>query len=143
MFVLFSKLLKLAFPLFKEYLTSSLKEQGKTSYGLKVLAQLIVVVWLTIIINYLVEQASLNLSLHEPLIKQYGEIYKRNREQAYEISTLRSQMVEKDALIVSLTHTVMEADPSASPPVEFIYDTHKHEMIVRPTPSDNKKQTTP
>lgn len=138
MFVLFSKLLKLALPLFKEYLTSSLKEQGKTSYGLKVLAQLILVVWLTIMINYLVEQASLNLSLHEPLIKQYGEIYKRNREQAYEISTMRAQMAEKDALIVKLTHQVMEADPTANPPVEFIYDSNKHEMIVRST-TDNKK----
>lgn len=116
-------------PLIKEYITSGDKRKDILSLHTMSIWVIISLMVGTLCSLYLAEQATANLTLHEPLIKQYQKLTQENAklkaEQILFKSTLSACREE-----VGVALSICTANPTKSePPSEIVYDKKTQTMV--------------
>lgn len=125
------KLFTTFLPLIKEYITSSDKRKDILSLRTMTAWVIISLVIGTGCALYLAEQAVNNLTLHEPLIKQYTKIQQENQKLKAEQSLLRKTLSTcKEETRTALSICSIQEPAAVTPTQEYVYDPKSHTMIL-------------
>lgn len=125
------RLLATFLPLIKEYITSSDKRKDILSLRTMTAWVIITLMVITGCTLYLSEQAINNLSIHEPIIKQYNKVYQEN------VKLLAGQDALKKAIRTCKEETstalsicgIKETD-TLTTAQEYVYDPKSHTMVL-------------
>ena len=125
------KLLTTFLPLIKEYITSSNKRKDILSLRTMTAWVIITLVLGTGCTLYLSEQAINNLTIHEPLIKQYNKLQQDYHKLEAERALLRKNLSEcRDETHVALSMCGIPEPVKVVPTKEYVYDPKTHTMIL-------------
>lgn len=122
-------LLKLAWPLLKEYGISSLRLKKTNGRLFAIIVGFVGLVYMAGLVAYLAEQANQNLELHQPLIEQYNALAKDHYKLQVELDTTRNQYHICERKFGELITTCSAVKTSGSDEVNYIYDTERKVMI--------------
>lgn len=113
-------------PLVREYLSS--KDNRKDILSLRSMtAWVIMVLVLTTGCSlYLSEQATANLAIHEPITKQYNQLYQQNIKTKEHLQVIQEALVKCEAKVENTLTTCTAAVPKVP---EFTYDPKTHTLI--------------
>ena len=118
------QLLKLVFPLLREYGISNLrmKRNGKK---ITFLATATTIFILTLFIGYLSEQATTNLRLHEPIARQYQTLEKNDQRLIQQLEVVRQSRRACEGMLQECRDKFPTSVPLAS-----TYDPEKKIMVI-------------
>jgi hypothetical protein len=125
------KLFTTFLPLIKEYITSS--DKRKDILSLRTMSAWVII---SLVIGtgcalYLAEQAVNNLTLHEPLIKQYTKIQQENQKLKSEQSLLKKTIATyKEETRTALSICSIQDPVTVAPAQEYVYDPKSHTMVL-------------
>lgn len=123
----FVKVFKIIAPLMKEYLISNLRINTKDGRGMLTIITVFLIAWLSILIFYIGEQATNNLTLHKPLIEQYKSNYNEKMALKRELDDYRNKLATCEvygAKLYSQCHT-------SGPRTDLVYDPVKGIMVEK------------
>lgn len=125
------KLFTTFLPLIKEYITSSDKRKDILSLQTMTAWVIISLVIGTGCALYLAEQAVNNLTLHEPLIKQYTKIQQENQKLKSEQILLKNTLATcKEETRTALSICTIQEPATATPQPDYVYDPKTHTMVL-------------
>ena len=125
------KLFTTFLPLIKEYITSSDKRKNILSLQTMTAWVIITLVIGTGCALYLAEQAVNNLTLHEPLIKQYTKIQQENQKLKSEQILLKNTLATcKEETRTALSICTIQEPATVTPQPDYVYDPRTHTMVV-------------
>ena len=125
------KLFTTFLPLIKEYITSSDKRKNILSLQTMTAWVIITLVIGTGCALYLAEQAVNNLTLHEPMIKQYTKIQQENQKLKSEQILLKNTLATcKDETRTALSLCTIQEPATVTPQPDYVYDPRTHTMVV-------------
>ncbi len=125
------KLFTTFLPLIKEYITSSDKRKDILSLRTMTAWVIISLVIGTGCALYLAEQADNNLTLHEPLIKQYTKIQQENQKLKSEQILLKNTLATcKEETRTALSICTIQEPATVTPQPDYVYDPKTHTMVV-------------
>ena len=125
------KLFTTFLPLIKEYITSSDKRKNILSLQTMTAWVIITLVIGTGCALYLAEQAVNNLTLHEPLIKQYTKIQQENQKLKSEQILLKNTLATcKEETRTALSICIIQEPATDTPQPDYVYDPKTHTMVV-------------
>lgn len=125
------KLFTTFLPLIKEYITSS--DKRKDILSLRTMTTWVIV---TLMVGtgctlYLSEQAINNLTIHEPIIKQYNKVHQENVKLLAEQELLKKAMRTcKEETATALSICTIKDTPTPSTAQEYVYDPKSHTMVL-------------
>lgn len=117
------QLLKLVFPLLREYGSSTLRMK-RGGQKLTFIASAATIFILSMFVSYLNEQATTNLRLHEPLARQYQALEKNNQRLTQQLEAARQTQYICDAMLDEYKGLC----PSV-PKGQLVYDPEKKIMV--------------
>lgn len=124
------QLLKLVYPLMKEYGFSNLKlNNGRR--GAFTFVCIVTIFLLTLFNIYATEQATRNLSLHKPVIDQYNDLVKENAKLKQQLDSVKLNLYqcESRAYELATSKGIVTADGQAK---EYVYDPKSKMIIEKP-----------
>ena len=125
------KLFTTFLPLIKEYITSSDKRKDILSLRTMTAWVIISLVIGTGCALYLAEQADNNLTLHEPLIKQYTKIQQENQKLKSEQILLKNTLATcKEETRTALSICTIQEPATVTPQPDYVYDPKTHTMVL-------------
>lgn len=129
------KVLKTSFPLAKEYFLSSKLTRAQR---FKKIAPFLIVlgfIVLTAINIYLSEQAKQNLTIHEPIIRQFNDLNtdKTNLEQR--VKSLQNNLYDCERRAHTAINECQTAVENLKEKTEFVYDPATNTMVKLPPKS--------
>lgn len=125
------KLFTTFLPLIKEYITSSDKRKDILSLQTMTAWVIITLVIGTGCALYLAEQAVNNLTLHEPLIKQYTKIQQENQKLKSEQILLKNTLATcKEETRTALSICTIQEPATVTPQPDYVYDPKTHTMVL-------------
>lgn len=125
------KLFTTFLPLIKEYITSSDKRKDILSLRTMTAWVIISLVIGTGCALYLAEQAGNNLTLHEPLIKQYTKIQQENQKLKSEQILLKNTLAMcKEETRTALSMCTIQEPATVTPQPDYVYDPKTHTMVL-------------
>lgn len=125
------KLFTTFLPLIKEYITSSDKRKNILSLQTMTAWVIITLVIGTGCALYLAEQADNNLTLHEPLIKQYTKIQQENQKLKSEQILLKNTLATcKEETRTALSICTIQEPATVTPQPDYVYDPKTHTMVL-------------
>ena len=125
------KLFTTFLPLIKEYITSSDKRKNILSLQTMTAWVIITLVIGTGCALYLAEQAVNNLTLHEPMIKQYTKIQQENQKLKSEQILLKNTLTTcKEETRTALSICTIQEPATVTPQPDYVYDPRTHTMVV-------------
>ena len=125
------KLFTTFLPLIKEYITSSDKRKNILSLQTMTAWVIITLVIGTGCALYLAEQAVNNLTLHEPLIKQYTKIQQENQKLKSEQILLKNTLATcKEETRTALSICTIQEPATVTPQPDYVYDPKTHTMVL-------------
>ena len=125
------KLFTTFLPLIKEYITSPDKRKDILSLRTMTAWVIISLVIGTGCALYLAEQADNNLTLHEPLIKQYTKIQQENQKLKSEQILLKNTLATcKEETRTALSICTIQEPATVTPQPDYVYDPRTHTMVV-------------
>lgn len=124
------KLLKLVFPLIKEYGISNLKLRNGNR-GVFTFACILTILILTFFNIYSTEQATRNLNLHKPIIDQYNDLVKENAKLKEQLDAVKMNLYQCESRAYELAKSkgIITADGEAK---EYVYDPNSKMIIEKP-----------
>ena len=125
------KLFTTFLPLIKEYITSSDKRKNILSLQTMTAWVIITLVIGTGCALYLAEQAVNNLTLHEPMIKQYTKIQQENQKLKSEQILLKNTLATcKEETRTALSICTIQEPATVTPQPDYVYDPKTHTMVL-------------
>lgn len=127
------KLLKMLFPLFKEYFTlSGDKKKNFFSYRTLMIAVMVSLVFCSTVTLYLTEQAKQNLTIQEPIIKQFNDLTTENDNLKQQLTASQNSVFQCETRANKAMNDCQKTIATLEKRGKYEYDPKTKTMVLKP-----------